>query len=186
MPTLLVSSHCSSSLSFCPHSVYQVQVSVAASPGPIFFHTGSKMQGCGPPKAGWASHSPSFASPDYLCPLFTCCNRFWINKNKSRTNKFPSSVLFISAASSSPRLWEHFSPQVRVPGPAPCPGMLSRLPRVVQSQTIYRAEALEPLSSDGLVCSPGATPLGRGTGSEGVVVGPSEQRGVLFGGPLCL
>lgn len=121
-----------------------------------------------------------------ICVPFTCCNRFWINKNKSRTNKFPSSVLFISAASSSPRLREHFSPQVRVPGPAPCPGMLSRLPRVIQSQTIYRAEALEPLSSDGLVCSPGATPLGRGTGSEGVVVGPSEQRGVLFGGPPCL
>lgn len=148
------------------------------------------MQGCGPPKAygnknSWASHSPYFASPDYLCPLFICCNRFWINKNKSRTNKFPSSVLFISAASSSPRLWEHFSPQGRVPGPAPCPGMLPKLPRVVQSQSIYRAEALELLSSDGLVCSPGATPR-RGTGSEGVVVGPSEQRDVLFGGPPCL
>lgn len=75
MPTLLVSSHCSSSLSFCPHSIYQVQVSLAASPGPIFFQTGSKMQGCGTPKAygnknGWASHRPYFASPDYLCPVY--------------------------------------------------------------------------------------------------------------------
>lgn len=118
-------------------------------------------------KNGWASHSPYFASPDYLCPLFTCCNCFWINKNKSRTNNPPPSPFHFSC-SSSPRLWEHFSL-----GPVPfspqesrdqlaCPGMLQKLPRVAQSRTIYRAEALELLSSDGLVCSPGATPLGRG------------------------
>lgn len=75
MPTLLVSSHCSSSLSFCPHSVYQVQVSLAASPGPIFFHTGSKMQGCGPPKAdcnknGWASQSLLCVSRLSVSPVY--------------------------------------------------------------------------------------------------------------------
>lgn len=84
-----------------------------------------------------------------------------LDEQKQEQNKYPSPVLSIVAASSSPRLWGHFSlgpaplsshlTSAEVQGPAPLPRNAAGVPGHSWSQASYRAEALELVSSDALL-----------------------------------
>lgn len=112
-----------------------------------------------------------------------------LDKRKQEQNKYPSPVLSILAASSSPRLWEHFSlgpaplsphlTSAEVQGPAPLPRNAAGVPGYSWSQASYRAEALEPVSSDALLLTWGQSSR-KGDRFRGAVVGPAEHRDMLF------